>query len=96
MVFINLICIFDYKLIPHVKKLATLNYKPIVVLWEIVAVLFGCTVSILQGLARTAHRERPELGAEYSYDPEGLCVYNSLCCKCGKIHWAKYSFQLAP
>ena len=41
-------------------------------LWEIVAILFGCTISILQGLARTAHRQRPSLGAEYSYDPEGL------------------------
>ena len=30
-----------------------------------------------QGLARTAHRERPELGKEYSYDPEGL--YTHLC-----------------
>ena len=30
---------------------------------------------MLQGLARTAHRERPELGAEYSYDPEGLYTH---------------------
>ena len=34
---------------------------------------------MLQGLARTAHRERPDLGAEYSYDPEGLYVYLIVC-----------------
>ena len=29
-------------------------------------------IVMLQGLARTANRQRPTLGAEYSYDPEGL------------------------
>ena len=38
----------------------------------------------LQGLARTAHRERPVLGAEYSYDPEGLynITYPTFHCTC--------------
>ena len=34
---------------------------------------------MLQGLARTANRERPNVGAEYSYDPEGLYVATSHC-----------------
>ena len=34
---------------------------------------------MLQGLARTTHRERPTLGAEYSYGPEGLYTYFIVC-----------------
>ena len=34
---------------------------------------------MLQGLARTTHRERPTLGAEYSYGPEGLHTYLIVC-----------------
>ena len=34
---------------------------------------------MLQGLARTAHRQRPELGADYSYDPEGLYTHLTVC-----------------
>ena len=36
------------------------------------SLIFIIFIVLLQGLARTAHRERPVLGAEYSYDPEGL------------------------
>ena len=31
-------------------------------------------IDLLQGLARTANKEPPVLGADYSYDPEGLYV----------------------
>ena len=36
--------------------------------------------TLLQGLARTTHREPPVLGAAYSYDPEGLYMYITFHC----------------